>query len=100
MHTDLMYMKYYMKSYHVFQYVAQIVGSFFAALTFHISTQKNCLKKMPFLLGKGHKIRRFLKKVNRKFVCNTNRSAYILRLLSLVGNKLRLDLLCVRGSKN
>lgn len=40
MHTDLMYMKYYMKSYHVFQYVAQIVGSFFAALIFHISTPK------------------------------------------------------------
>lgn len=40
MHTDLMYMRYYMKSYHVFQYVAKIVGSFFAALTFHISAQK------------------------------------------------------------
>lgn len=40
MHTDLMYMKYYMKSYHVFQYVAQIVGIFFASLTFHISTPK------------------------------------------------------------
>lgn len=40
MHTDLMYMKYYMKSYHVFQYVAQIVGNFFAALIFHISTPK------------------------------------------------------------
>ena len=99
MHTDLMYMKYYMKSYHVFQYVAQIVGSFFAALIFHISTPK-LPEKMPFLFGKGHKIRRFLKKINRKFVCNTNRSAYILRLLSLVGNKLRLDLLCVRGSEN
>ena len=40
MHTDLMYMKYYMKSYHVFQYVAQIVGSFFVLLTFDISTPK------------------------------------------------------------
>ena len=53
MHTDLMYMRYYMKSYHVFQYVAQIVGSFFAALIFHISTPKLPEKKCPFCLGKG-----------------------------------------------
>lgn len=53
MHTDLMYMRYYMKSYHVFQYVAKIVGSFFCRINIPYIGAKNCLKKCPFCLRKG-----------------------------------------------
>ena len=74
--------------------------AFFCRINIPYIDAKNCLKKCPFCLGKGTRSGVFLKKINREFVCNTNRSAYILRLLSLVGNKLRLDLLCVRGSEN